>query len=121
MTSTDVRHPAALPYILRLVTGDALFVLMSLNVQTEDGKAASLPSPNILLGPLLNDIQNARFFADQKTFADAVPSSDPLMILTDYRMQKGQVSFNLRHSVEPNFTLSKENGTYMPSKGQAPH
>ena len=69
------------------------------------------PSPDILLGPLFNDVQSAKLFADQKTFADAIPNSDPLMILADYRMQKNQASFDLRHFVELNFTLPKENDT----------
>lgn len=76
------------------------------------------PSPDILLGPLFNDVQSAKLFADQKTFADAIPNSDPLMILADYRMQKNQASFDLRHFVELNFTLPKENDTYVPPKGQ---
>ena len=46
------------------------------------------------------------------------PNSDPLMILADYRMQKNQASFDLRHFVELNFTLPKENDTYVPPKGQ---
>ncbi len=87
MTSTDARRPAALPYSLRLAIGGALIALMSLNAQAEDGKTAP-PSPDILLGPLFNDVQSAKLFADQKTFADAIPNSDPLMILADYRMQK---------------------------------
>ena len=57
-------------------------------------------SPDELLGPLFNDVQSAKLFPDQKTFADAVPNSDPLMILADYRMQKSQASFDLRHFVE---------------------
>ncbi|GHK50635.1 hypothetical protein KPZU09_03710 [Klebsiella pneumoniae] len=40
------------------------------------------------------------------------------MILADYRMQKNQASFDLRHFVELNFTLPKENDTYVPPKGQ---
>ncbi|STV24151.1 Trehalase [Klebsiella pneumoniae] len=82
-----------------------------------DGKTAPPPSPDILLGPLFNDVQSAKLFADQKTFADAIPNSDPLMILADYRMQKNQASFDLRHFVELNFTLPKENDTYVPPKG----
>ncbi len=87
MTSTDARRPAALPCSLRLAIGGALIALMSLNAQAEDGKPRR-PSPDILLGPLFNDVQSAKLFADQKTFADAIPNSDPLMILADYRMQK---------------------------------
>lgn len=40
------------------------------------------------------------------------------MILADYRMQKNQASFDLRHFVELNFTLPKENDTYVPPKGK---
>lgn len=90
MTSTDARRPAALPCSLRLAIGGALIALMSLNAQAEDGKTAPPPSPDILLGPLFNDVQSAKLFADQKTFADAIPNSDPLMILADYRMQKNR-------------------------------
>ncbi|MDI5424858.1 hypothetical protein MJM99_32795, partial [Salmonella enterica subsp. enterica serovar Kentucky] len=42
---------------------------------------------------------NAKLFPDQKTFADAIPNSDPLMILADYRMQRNQSGFDLRHFV----------------------
>ncbi|WP_242627796.1 hypothetical protein, partial [Klebsiella pneumoniae] len=42
-----------------------LIALMSLNAQAEDGKTAPPPSPDILLGPLFNDVQSAKLFADQ--------------------------------------------------------
>ena len=57
MTSTDARRPAALPCSLRLAIGGALIALMSLNAQAEDGKTAPPPSPDILLGPLFNDVR----------------------------------------------------------------
>lgn len=75
--------------------------------------------PDILLGPLFNDVQNAKLFPDQKTFADAVPNSDPLMILADYRMQQNQSGFDLRHFVNVNFTLPKEGEKYVPPEGQS--
>ncbi|MGP3591606.1 alpha,alpha-trehalase [Vagococcus sp. WN89Y] len=77
------------------------------------------PPPDILLGPLFNDVQSAKLFADQKTFADAVPKSDPLRILADYRMQRNQSGFDLRHFVEMNFTLPKEGEEYVPPEGQS--
>jgi alpha,alpha-trehalase len=40
------------------------------------------------------------------------------MILADYRMQKSQTSFDLRHFVEVNFTLPQEKETYVPPKDQ---
>jgi len=55
----------------------------------------------------------------QKTFADAVPNSDPLMILADYRMQRNQSGFDLRHFVELNFTLPQKGEAYVPPAGQS--
>ncbi|XNM78093.1 hypothetical protein ACLK19_08145 [Escherichia coli] len=71
-------------------------------MQAEETPVTPQP-PDILLGPLFNDVQNAKLFPDQKTFADAVPNSDPLMILADYRMQQNQSGFDLRHLVRRQF------------------
>jgi len=117
MTSPFSRRPATLPYALRLALGGAFIALATLTAEAEETRPIP-QSPDILLGPLFNDVQSAKLFSDQKTFADAIPSSDPLMILADYRMQKNQASFDLRHFVELNFTLPKENDTYVPPKGQ---
>jgi alpha,alpha-trehalase len=76
-----------LPYALSLALGGAIFALSTLAAQAVETKPVP-PSPDVMLGPLFNDVQNARLFPDQKTFADAIPNSDPLMILADYRMQK---------------------------------
>ncbi|RKQ38155.1 alpha,alpha-trehalase TreA, partial [Enterobacter sp. R1(2018)] len=72
-----------------------------------------------LLGPLFTDVQSAKLFPDQKTFADAVPKSDPLTILADYRMQRSQSSFDLKHFVEVNFVLPKDGEKYVPPEGQS--
>lgn len=87
MTSTDARRPAALPCSLR---GDRRRSDRPDEPERSGGRRQNraAPSPDILLGPLFNDVQSAKLFADQKTFADAIPNSDPLMILADYRMQK---------------------------------
>jgi alpha,alpha-trehalase len=100
---------------LRLALGGALLGVTTL------GYADSLPAPqksppDILLGPLFNDVQSARLFPDQKTFADAIPKSDPMMILADYRMQHTQSGFDLRHFVEMNFTLPAEGKNTFPGR-----
>jgi alpha,alpha-trehalase len=41
------------------------------------------------------------------------------MILADYRMQKNQSGFDLRHFVEVNFTLPKDGEKYVPPAGQS--
>ncbi|SQB29840.1 trehalase [Citrobacter koseri] len=41
------------------------------------------------------------------------------MILADYRMQRNQSGFDLRHFVDVNFTLPKEGEKYVPPEGQS--
>ncbi|MBV8042618.1 alpha,alpha-trehalase [Pluralibacter sp.] len=110
------RRPARLA--LQLALGSALFSLAAAT-PAEDAKPAPPQSPDELLGPLFSDVQSAKLFPDQKTFADAVPRSDPLMILADYRMQQHQYSFDLRHFVDVNFILPKEKEKYVPPAGQS--
>lgn len=82
--------------------------------------AATVPQPpDALFGPLFEAVQRAKLYPDQKTFADAVPKSDPLMILADYRMQRNQSGFDLRHFVELNFTVPGEGEKYVPPVGQS--
>ena len=107
MTISDLRRPAALPLALRVALGGALLGAAAFS-HAEEAQSTQKQSPDILLGPLFVDVQSAKLFPDQKTFADAVPKSDPLMILADYRMQHKQSGFDLRHFVEMNFTLPGE-------------
>lgn len=92
------------PQKMALIPACIFLCFAALSVQAEETPVTPQP-PDILLGPLFNDVQNAKLFPDQKTFADAVPNSDPLMILADYRMQQNQSGFDLRHFVNVNFTL----------------
>ncbi|KNC91017.1 alpha,alpha-trehalase [Trabulsiella odontotermitis] len=118
MTISALRRPEAIAFALRMALGGALLSMTTFSALAEDAPAAPIQPPDILLGPLFNDIQSAKLFPDQKTFADAVPKSDPLMILADYRMQKNQTSFDLRHFVEVNFTLPQDKEKYVPPKDQ---
>ncbi|MEQ0828066.1 alpha,alpha-trehalase [Enterobacter dykesii] len=113
-----IRPRTLRPAFLPLALGGALFGVTTFGY-ADDTPAAQTTSPDILLGPLFNDVQSAKLFPDQKTFADAVPKSDPLMILADYRMQHTQSSFDLRHFVEMNFTLPAEGEKYVPPAGQS--
>ena len=113
-----IRPRTLRPAFLPLAVGGALLGVTTLGY-ADDNPATQTTSPDILLGPLFNDVQSAKLFPDQKTFADAVPKSDPLMILADYRMQHTQSSFDLRHFVEMNFTLPAEGEKYVPPAGQS--
>ncbi|PAO06305.1 alpha,alpha-trehalase [Enterobacter cloacae] len=106
------------PRLLPVVLGSALLAVAS-SGYAEEMNAGQTNSPDILLGPLFSDVQSAKLFPDQKTFADAVPNSDPLTILADYRMQRRQSGFDLRHFVEVNFTLPGEGEKYVPPAGQS--
>ncbi|MXG73373.1 alpha,alpha-trehalase TreA [Escherichia coli] len=105
------------PRLLPLVLGSALLSLTAAASAEEMASGQTNP-PDILLGPLFSDVQSAKLFPDQKTFADAVPKSDPLTILADYRMQRKQSGFDLRHFVDVNFTLPGEGEKYVPPAGQ---
>ncbi|ADO48261.1 alpha,alpha-trehalase TreA [[Enterobacter] lignolyticus] len=117
MTRTS-RRPLPGRLAVPLALGGALLSLAAA-VHAEDAKPTPPQSPDELLGPLFSDVQRAKLFPDQKTFADAVPKSDPLMILADYRMQRNQYSFDLRHFVDVNFTLPEEKKKYVPPAGRS--
>lgn len=116
MTRPDLRRQRTLYLAMHIALGGALLSLIPSALAAD---APNTPqSPDILLGPLFIDVQSAKLFPDQKTFADAVPKGDPLMILADYRMQRNQTSFDLRHFVNVNFDLPKEGEKYVPPEGQ---
>ena len=115
MIKSALRRPVPFLLVLPFAAGCALLSLAPARAD----EVKTPPPPDILLGPLFNAVQSAKLFPDQKTFADAVPKSDPLTILADYRMQQSQRSFDLRHFVSLNFTLPKENAKYTPPAGQS--
>ena len=117
MIKPVLRQPRTLFLVMQLALGGTL---LAANAPTFAAEAQNPPqTPDILLGPLFSDVQSAKLFPDQKTFADAVPKSDPLTILADYRMQRRQSGFDLRHFVDMNFTLPAEGEKYVPPAGQS--
>ncbi|MBU4680774.1 alpha,alpha-trehalase TreA [Cedecea davisae] len=95
------------------------FTPLAVNAAEESKLQTQPQGPDELFGPLFVDVQTAKLFPDQKTFADAVPKGDPLMILADYRMQRRLSGFDLRHFVEVNFILPQEPEKYVPPAGQS--
>jgi alpha,alpha-trehalase len=68
--------------------------------------SAPVPEPpSILYGDLYSAVEMAGLFADQKTFADAVPRGPAAAIRADYARAKTQPDFSLRNFVAQHFTL----------------
>lgn len=120
MINPVLRRPRTLLLAIQMALGCA-FVTFTLPASADDNpQIRTQPQPpDALLGPLFTDVQTAKLFPDQKTFADAVPKSDPLMILADYRMQRTQSGFDLLHFVKVNFVLPVEGKKYVPPEGQS--
>jgi alpha,alpha-trehalase len=60
--------------------------------------------PSVIFGALYSAVELGHVFADQKTFADAVPKEAPDTILADYAAQKDAAGFDLRAFVAAHFT-----------------
>lgn len=119
MTKPFMRRPHTLFFAMQLAMSGALLTLSAPLLADDVQNKAQPQSPDVLLGPLFSDVQTAKLFPDQKTFADAVPKSDPLMVLADYRMQRNQSGFDLRHFVDVNFVVPGEGKKYVPPAGQS--
>jgi alpha,alpha-trehalase len=50
-------------------------------------------SPDELYGTLFRDVQCSHIFADSKTFADAIPLEDPVLIIEQYHREKDDPAF----------------------------
>jgi alpha,alpha-trehalase len=74
-------------------------------LQAQTLLAAPPATPRALFGELFDTVQNARVFADDKTFADAVPTASPARILADYRAAKPVTPDDLKAFIEKYFIL----------------
>lgn len=121
MIKPVLRRSHTLFLAVQVALTGAVFSFTPLTVNAaEESKLQTQPQgPDELFGPLFVDVQTAKLFPDQKTFADAVPKGDPLMILADYRMQRRLSGFDLRHFVEVNFILPQAPEKYAPPAGQS--
>jgi alpha,alpha-trehalase len=62
-------------------------------------------SPEELYGTLFKDVQNSHIFKDSKTFADAVPLEDPLLIIEAYHHEKDLQGFDIAAFADKYFRL----------------
>nr|WP_100229642.1 alpha,alpha-trehalase TreA [Winslowiella toletana] len=123
MKRVDSRQWRAALVVPLILSGALVGVTLTAHADGENNQQRMLSSvpqpPDVRLGPLYHAVQSAKFFPDQKTFADAVPKSDPASIVADWQMQKSQRNFDLRRFVNTNFTLPAEGEKYVPPAGQS--
>lgn len=110
-------RPQALFLAIQLALSGALFSVPAMAENLPQNQQQP-QTPDTLFDPLFSDVQQAKLFHDQKTFADAIPKNSPPSILADYRMQRYQSGFDLRHFVELNFALPTDTEVYVPPKDQ---
>ncbi len=83
----------------------ATLVVLSLwPAEAADARALAWPAPpSVEFGDLYRAVEMAGVFADQKTFADAVPREPPIRIMAEYDREKGLPGFDLRAFVDRHF------------------
>ena len=115
-----IKNVVFTPARLTLLLSAALLSASAVHAEDNSRMLSAQPQPpDVRLGPLFSAVQQARFYPDQKTFADAVPKYDPASILADWQMQKNQRNFDLRRFVDTNFILPKAQDKYVPPAGQS--
>jgi alpha,alpha-trehalase len=69
------------------------------------GALAQVRSPRQLFPGLFEAVQLSDIFPDNKTFVDATPKRDPVLIMQDYTAQNGKPDFDLKQFVLDNFVV----------------
>jgi alpha,alpha-trehalase len=74
------------------------------------------PSPDVVYGALFADVQRARVFPDQKTFADCVPREEPARIVAAYAAAKAAAGggVDLREFVGRHFLVPEVHAVELP-------
>lgn len=85
----------------RIVT----FAFLGLLLPALSWSATAPQPPSVTWGKLYGAVEMAGLFADQKTFADAVPRGAPDTILNAYNQEREEPGFSLRVFVGRHFTL----------------
>jgi alpha,alpha-trehalase len=107
-SSLQRRGRAAGPRASRLACLMLLAGLATSPLAYADAASTLPPPPSELYGDLFVAVQMQQIFPDQKTFVDAVPTSDPASIVQQYEQSKNQPHFDLKQFVLAHFTLPSE-------------
>lgn len=117
ISSGSDRAPLHRPGALRLlrITPRARW-LMAMLLGVLGGSAAEMPKgPDEIFGALFADVQRARVFPDQKTFADAVPKAPATQILRAYAAAQAESPVDLSAFVADHFLVPEPHSVQVPS------
>lgn len=64
-------------------------------------------SPEIIFAGLFEDLHLSGIWTDGKVITDAIPKTDPSIIMNEYELQKEQTNFNLEQFFNQYFTVTK--------------
>lgn len=94
-------------------------MLLALSLCGGIAAAAEPVPPDQQLQPLFQQVQGAHLFADQKTFADAVPRREPQLLLDTWRQQHTRPGFDLESFIADNFDIPGAVPAYVPPAGES--
>ena len=97
--------------------GASLALLLCMGTAAAEETAHATASPDQQLAPLFQQVQRAHLFADQKTFADAVPRQLAAAALADWSAAQRQPGYTLRDFVATRFTVPVDAAAYAPPAG----
>lgn len=98
--------------------GASLALVLCIANATAEETARAPEPPDQPLAPLFQQVQRAHLFADQKTFADAVPHQPAAAVLADWQAAQRQPGYRLRDFVATRFTVPGDAPAYVPPAGE---
>ena len=101
------------------LAGTTLALLTCIGAARAANTDAPPAAPDQQLQPLFQQVQRAQLFADQKTFADAVPRREPAVVLADWQHAQQQPGYTLRAFVSSAFDVPGQTPPYVPPPGQS--
>jgi len=104
------------PSIFQAGASLALMLCMASAAAEETARAPEPPDQP--LAPLFQQVQRAHLFADQKTFADAVPHQPAAAVLADWQAAQRQPGYTLRDFVANRFDVPGDAPAYVPPSGE---
>ncbi|HYQ24431.1 alpha,alpha-trehalase TreA [Stenotrophomonas sp.] len=98
--------------------GASLALLFCMAAAAAAAPTHATAPPDQQLAPLFQQVQRAHLFADQKTFADAVPRQPAAAVLADWQTAQQQPGYTLRDFVATRFDVPGDAPAYVPPSGE---